>query len=149
MGWFGCGALDSDDGFDLQDELFDFIGVKYDGKYTLIQSDEEIKNLLQINQDKIYDWMRDYDWSKKYNPDFIQEVYIQGLMQIFLNYGVPISDRGVKDAIPFIENDQWAKTDKNRKIEMDILKDAVLKSNQCKEDINVPKILVVGAGFLQ
>jgi len=29
MGWFGCGALDGDDGMDLRSEVFGRIGVSY------------------------------------------------------------------------------------------------------------------------
>ncbi len=121
MGWFGFGPMDGDDGMDLRDEVFHMIGVEYDEKYNCLTSNEEISELLDKNQDMLYDWIRDYDWDNRYNPGFIQEVYIQALMQVMLDYEVKISDRGKKGAIPFIKNDHWAKENKERKEEMDKL----------------------------
>jgi len=77
MGWFGTGALDGDDGMDLRDELFDLIGILYNDDYEILQTEDMISELLDKNQDKIYDWLGSYDWSKRHNPGFIQEVYIQ------------------------------------------------------------------------
>lgn len=125
MGWFGTGALDGDDGMDLKDELFGFIDIKYNEDYVIIESVESIKNKLSVNQDKIYDWLRDYNWDTHSNPGFIQEVYIQALAQIFLDYGVKISERGKSVMLDFIKNDHWAKSDKKRKKSMDILYEQV------------------------
>jgi len=121
MGWFGTGALDGDDGMDLRDELFDLIGVLYDENYEILQTEDMISELLDKNQDKIYDWLGSYDWSKKYDPRFIQEVYIQATAQIMLDYGVKISERGKSVMIDFAKNDHWAKSDKARKNSMDKL----------------------------
>ena len=128
MGWFGCGALDGDDGMDLQSIVFGRIGVKYDDEYNCLSTNEEITILLDTNQDKLYDWIKDYDWNKHHNPGWQQDIYIQALLQLFLDYGVKISDRGKEGGIPFIENDQWAKKDKERKEEMNILLNAVKES---------------------
>lgn len=113
MGWFGVNPLDGDDGMDLRGFVFDIIGVKYDD-YNMLHTCSEVGLMLDENQDILYDWIRDYNWDKHSNPGFIQEVYIQALMQIFLDYDVQISERGKKDAILFIENDEWAKEDKER-----------------------------------
>jgi len=121
MGWFGTGALDGDDGMDLRDELFNFIGIKYDTNLNTLQTNEQIKSLLYDKQDEIYDWLRDYDWSERYNPGFIQQVYIQAVAQIFIDYGVKINTRGKPVFLEFIKNDQWAKSDKSRKESMDKL----------------------------
>ena len=131
MGWFGYGAMDGDDGMDLRDTLFYMLGIEYvDGQpihdenpynYT----DTEITNILEKNQDKIYDWLRDYDWNKRLNPGFIQTVYIQATAQVLLDYGVKISERGKKSIVPFIESDNWALENEERAEEMQKLLKAV------------------------
>jgi hypothetical protein len=125
MGWFGCGALDGDDGMDLRSEVFSRIGVKYSENYDLISTTQEITDLLNENQDKLYDWIKDYDWKQHRNPGWQQEIYIQALLQVLLDYDVSISERGKKGGIPFIVNDQWSKSDKERKEAMDKLLQAV------------------------
>ena len=121
MGWFGCGALDGDDGMDLRSEVFGRIGVKYDEQYNCLTSNTEITKLLDDKQDELYDWIKDYDWNQHSNPEWQQDIYIQALLQVFLDYDVKISARGKKGGIPFIVNDQWAKKDKERKEAMDEL----------------------------
>lgn len=125
MGWFGCGPRDGDDSMDLDSEVFHIIGVEYDEEYNRITSEDEITKLLDDNQDKLYDWIRDYDWNTHHNPGFTQEVYIQALLALFLVYDVKISARGKKGGIPFIVNDHWATKDKDRKEEMNKLLKAV------------------------
>jgi len=120
MGWFGTGALDGDDGMDLQDELFNFVGVNFDDDYNIIQSDDEVRVLLESKQNEIYDWLKNYDWGN-YNPGFKQAVYIQAVAQIFINYGVKINERGRQVFLRFIKNDLWAQEDSNRKESMDKL----------------------------
>ena len=118
MGWHGTGAMDGDDGMDLRSTVFYKIGVKDQDSPFVAQ------RKLMENQDLLYDWIKDYDWEKNHshNPGFTQEVYIQALLQLFLDYGVLISKRGIKGGIPFIENDHWAQDDKKRKNSMDLLK---------------------------
>ena len=121
MGWFELGPLCGDDGMNSRDEIFDIIGVQYDENYDILSSCEEITQMLDENQDKLYDWIQDYDWSKRCSPSFIQEVYVQALMQVLIDYNVKISERGKKDAIPFIENDSWAKESIERANAMNLL----------------------------
>ena len=121
MGWFGCGALDGDDGMDLRSEVFGRIGVKYAENYDILSTPQEITELLDENQDNLYDWIADYDWDQHRNPGWQQDIYIQALLQVLLDYDVKISARGKKGGIPFIVNDQWAKSDKERKEAMDEL----------------------------
>lgn len=125
MGWFGYGAMDGDDGMDLQNDIFHLIGVRYTEDYDLIDSKGEIRKKLDINQDDIYDWLKEYNWEKHRNPGFIQEVYIQATMQLMLDYNVKISERGKKVAIPFIEGDCWSLENEERKEEMQKLLKAV------------------------
>ena len=91
----------------------------------MISTEEEISVLLDENQDKLYDWIRDYDWGKHRNPGFQQEIWIQALMQVMLDNKVKILPRGKKGALPFIENDTWAETNEERKEEMQKLLKAV------------------------
>ena len=125
MGWFGTGARDGDDGMDLRDEIFYTYGIEQeDSEFSpngYNYSNEQISEILDQNQDKIYDWLRDYDWSKRYNPRFIQEVYIQATAQLFLDYRVKISKRGKLVMLDFIKNDHCALRDKERAESMDFL----------------------------
>ncbi len=118
MGWFGTGAMDGDDGMDLRSELFAISGVKYNEDYDILSTEAEITTLLNESQDKIYDWLRDYDWSKRYNPGFIQEVYIQATAQVLLDYNVKVSERGKPVMLEFIRNDHWSEDDKERRKSM-------------------------------
>ena len=123
MGWFGTGALDGDDGMDLQVEIFHLLDLDTHPDMEIYHSNYEnhIKTTLENNQDKIYDWLRDYDWTERYNPGFIQEVYIQGTAQIMLDYNVKISERGKPVMIDFAKRDKWAEKDTERKASMDKL----------------------------
>lgn len=130
MGWFGTGVHDGDDPMDLISHVYYLIGVKYDDKYNILSTDDQIKEKLLKKEDFLYDWIRDIDWEKdhSYNPGFTQMIYIQSLIQLFLDYGIKISDRGRKGALWFIENDSWAKSDKERAQEMERLKKDMLAS---------------------
>jgi len=118
MGWFGTGAMDGDDGMDLRSELFAISGVKYNEDWDILSTEAEITTLLNESQDKIYDWLRDYDWSERYNPGFIQEVYIQATAQVLLDYNVKVSERGKPVMLEFIRNDHWSEDDKERRKSM-------------------------------
>jgi hypothetical protein len=134
MGWFGCGPMDGDDGMDLRAELWHFIGVKQDDEtYEVLSSDDEIKELLESKQNLVYDWLRDYDWGT-YNPGFKQEVYIQAVAYLMCRYGARINDRGYPVFLDFIKKDQWAKQNKERKIEMKKLKKNVKKNRLPKAE---------------
>jgi len=124
MGWFGYGPIDGDDGMDLQDIVFGMIGV------TEENSDNEIRVLLEENQDEIYYWIRDYDWDKNHshNPGFIQTAYIQALAYIMCSYKAKINEIGMTVFVDFTENDVWAKKEPERKKEMDKLLN-MLKEN--------------------
>jgi hypothetical protein len=121
MGWFGTDPLDGDDGMDCRAEVFHFCDIDYD---LLEDSSEKtfkfVKNKLSINQDKLYDWIRDYNWGN-YNPGFKQMVYIQALLYIFLEYDIEINYRGFTGGLVFVVEDEWAKVDEERKESMDNL----------------------------
>lgn len=135
MGWFGVGPMDGDDGMDLRAEVFALIGVKEDEEtYEILSTDEEIKELLESKQNLVYDWLRDYKWEERYNPGFIQEVYIQATAYLMCVYGARINERGQKAFLMFIENDHWAKEDKERKKEMKKLKKNVLNNKLPKAE---------------
>ena len=118
MGWFGCGPMDGDDPMDFRAEVFDRIGVVYSEDYDILTTKEEIRVLLFRKQNEIYEWLRDYNWDKHHNPGFTQSVYIQALAYIMYQYNVPILNRGRREFLRFIKNDHWAKTDNERKKEM-------------------------------
>lgn len=118
MGWFGYGPLDGDDGMDLRDEIFHMLKITDPKTYEWTKTPEEIGQLLEANQETLYDWLRDYDWDKRYNPGFIQEVYIQALAYLMVEYGAKINERGKPVFLKFIKNDHWAKSEKDRKKEM-------------------------------
>jgi len=126
MGWFGYGPMDGDDAMDLQDTVFDMIGVNEK------DSNEKIKILLETKQDTIYDWLRDYDWNKNhsYNPGFIQSVYIQALGYIMCEYNVKINERGIPVFIDFIKNDVWATKKNERKKEMNKLLKKIINNEK-------------------
>lgn len=128
MGWFGFGPLDGDDGMDLRDLVFDLINISFDPVGNTIQSNDEIRILLETNQEMIYDTMRDYDFDRHLNPGFMQRVYIQALAYIMCEYGVKINDRGKDTFIKFIDDDTWALENEERKQEMITLKNRVLEN---------------------
>jgi len=125
----GYGALDGDEPMDFHSELMHFCGIiePFEAREKNVDptSEEDIRNILMQKQDEIYDWMRDYNWNNFSNPGLTQQVYIQALMQILLDYNIPISERGKKGAIPFIENDAWAEKVKERKEKMEELKNNI------------------------
>lgn len=128
MGWFGYGPMDGDDGMDLRDELWHFIGVKQDDEtYEVLSSDDEIKELLESKQNLVYDWLRDYDWGT-YNPGFKQAVYCQAVAYLMCRYGARINPRGKKAFLVFVDEDQWAKQDDERKAEMSKLRVNILNN---------------------
>ena len=110
---------------DLRDKLFYLIGVKYDEDHNIISSDIDISILLDYNQDKILDWLRDYNWNELYNPGLMQCFYIQATAQVFLDYNVKISERAKKGFYQFIELDYWAEENEERATEMQKLKKAI------------------------
>jgi len=125
MGWFGKGALDGDIGMDCRSKIFFLLNLDYNKSTS-----SEIISSLTENLDIILDWLRDYDWNKEHshNPGLVQQYYIQATYQILLDFDVRISDRMMK-AIPFIENDYWAKENRDRQLEMEKLFAAVILSN--------------------
>lgn len=128
MGWFGFGAMDGDDAMDLQDLVFGILNVAYDNNGNTIQSVNEIKNLLETQQDLIYDTLKDYDFNKHFNPGFIQRVYIQALAHIMCDYDAKINTRGKDTFIKFIDDDTWSLENEERKQEMIALKNRVLEN---------------------
>lgn len=132
MGWSGKGPLNGDDGMDLRDEVFAICGI--DGSRRIEEDySSTITSLLVQNQYVLYDWIRDYPWENTYNPGLVQQFWIQALMQLFLNYDVPISERGKRGALPFIAADYWAIENEERAEAMERLKRDV--ENQ---DVSVP-----------
>lgn len=128
MGWFGCGPMDGDDGMDLRAELWHFIGVKEDeDTYEILSTEDEIKELLESKQNLIYDWLRDYDWGT-YKTGFKQTVYCQAVAYLMCQYGARINERGKKNFLIFIDDDEWAKENKERALEMKKLKLNVLNN---------------------
>lgn len=118
MGCFGYGPLDGDDGMNLRDELFYFLGIDDNPDVNRFHTTESIQIILKEKQDEIYDWLRDYDWTQYVNAGNMQQYYMQATAQLFLNYNVKISERGKKGLIPFIENDYWAEENIERAKEM-------------------------------
>jgi hypothetical protein len=121
MGWFGCGPMDGDDGMDLRDEVFGMLGLDGDYDYYSEEHEDHIRETLESRQNEIYDWLRDYDWNSRYNPGFIQEVYIQGFAHLMCEYNARINERGLPVMIDFVKNDHWSKEDEERKTEMTLL----------------------------
>jgi len=128
MGWFGYGPMDGDDGMDLRDELWSFIGVREDDEtYEVLSTEYEIKELLESKQNLVYDWLRDYNWGA-FNPGFKQAIYCQAVAYLMCEYDARINPRGKKEFLVLINEDQWAKENDKRKVEMDKLKDSILNN---------------------
>ena len=136
MGWFGTDPLDGDDGMDCRAEVFHFCDIDYD---LLGEPSKEtfkfIQNKLSENQDKLYDWIRDYEW-KGSNPGFKQAVYIQALLYIFLKYEIDINHRGYKGGLIFVVDDGWAREDEERKESMNRLYSRLV-TKQVEQNISI------------
>ena len=124
MGWFGVDMLDGDQPLDCKDELFHILNID-----TSKMNYCQIKDILNKNQDKIYDWLRDYDWEKLYptSPGFIQQVYSFAVIRILLNYGITLSTRGIKGIMQFVDNDILSKYSSERREIIDKFREELYK----------------------
>ncbi len=126
MGWFGFGPFDGDDAMDCEFDVANIASIDDTYFWDLNHYDFN-RNKLMDARPKIIEWLRDYDWSSRSNPGFIQEAYIQCVAALFVEFDVPVTEKEKETFISFIDNDQWSKKELERAVEMQTLKEKVEK----------------------